>query len=85
MPKISRAGDRRRASAGRHGAGSRGAVHGDDNLLGKRAAAAYRPAAPGAQSANSEFTQGVTAGRTIGAAAGRRTLTPPKLPAPGVK
>lgn len=86
MPKISRAGDRRRASAGRHGAGSRGAVHEDDNLLGKRDAAAYKPTGPGAQGGNPEFTQGANVGKTLGAGAGKRTLTAPKLPKPpGVK
>jgi hypothetical protein len=82
MPKISRAGDRRRASAGRHGRGARGAVHEDSNLIGKREAAAYKPAGPGAQGGNPEFTQGANAGKTLGAAAGRRTLGAPKLPKP---
>lgn len=83
MPKIERAGDRRRASAGRHGAGSRGAVHGDDNLIGKRASAAYRPPGPGTAGSSPEFTQGASTGKTIGATAGRRSLTMPKLPKPG--
>ncbi|MFE6745907.1 hypothetical protein ACFVGM_08660 [Kitasatospora purpeofusca] len=85
MPKIERAGDRRRASAGRHGAGSRGAVHGDDNPLSKRSAAAYRPPGPGtAGTSSAAFTEGVSAGKTIGATAGRRSLDMPKMPKPGV-
>ncbi|UXX94050.1 hypothetical protein N7U49_21840 [Streptomyces sp. AD2-2] len=61
MPKATRSTDRRRTGRGDN---ITGVTHGKANLQDQRTKGAYAPKAP---STNSEFTAGVSVGRTMGA------------------
>ncbi|MFF1693174.1 hypothetical protein ACFVXC_06030 [Streptomyces sp. NPDC058257] len=61
MPKATRTTDRRRTGRGDN---VTGVTHGKSNLQDQRTKGAYGPKAP---SASSEFSAGVSVGRTMGA------------------
>lgn len=61
MPKATRTTDRRRTGRGDN---VTGVTHGKSNLQDQRTKGAYAPKAP---STNSEFSAGVSVGRTMGA------------------
>ncbi|MGW1180099.1 hypothetical protein ACWD7Y_04180 [Streptomyces drozdowiczii] len=61
MPKATRSTDRRRTGRGDN---ITGVTHGKANLQDQRTKGAYAPKAP---STNSEFSAGISVGRTMGA------------------